>query len=147
MNFPILAAGGLLERRDATDEGQVLIALVHRTRYQDRGGAPGDWVLPKGKQEPGETLEATALREVKEETGFRARIVGPSYPSTYDAAGVPKVVTFFRMAVDADESPSSGRLDASEVQEVVWLEPARALERLTYASEQDVVRQAYGLAD
>ena len=34
----------------------------------------GDWVLPKGKIEPGESHEEAALREVKEETGVKANI-------------------------------------------------------------------------
>lgn len=35
----------------------------------------GDWVLPKGKVEPGETREEAALREVGEETGVKANII------------------------------------------------------------------------
>ncbi len=143
MTVPIFAAGGLLERTER--DGRVRIVVVHRTRYHDRGGQPGDWVLPKGKQQPGETLEGAALREVAEETGVRGRIVGPSFPIEYDVRGVPKVVTFFRMAVgDADRATHTG-VDASEVQSVVWLEPREAVERLTYASEREVVRQAYQL--
>lgn len=53
--FPqVKAAGGVV----AAPSGRVL--LIHRR---------GEWDLPKGKQEPGETDEATALREVAEETG------------------------------------------------------------------------------
>jgi 8-oxo-dGTP pyrophosphatase MutT (NUDIX family) len=59
----ILAAGGILEK---TAGPLTLIAVVHRERYDD-------WSLPKGKQEPGETLQQTALREVREETGFAVR--------------------------------------------------------------------------
>lgn len=35
----------------------------------------GDWVLPKGKVESGESTEQTALREVREETGVKGRII------------------------------------------------------------------------
>ena len=136
MNARVLAAGGLVERQ--TPEG-LRIAVVHRTRYEDRDGQAGDWVLPKGKVEPGETLEETALREVEEETGCSARLSGPSYATEYSAGGVPKAVSFFRMEFMAE----AGEHDASEVAEVVWLKPAEALERLTYETERQVVRDAY----
>lgn len=35
----------------------------------------GDWVLPKGRVEEGETLQETALREVKEESGLDCEII------------------------------------------------------------------------
>ena len=35
----------------------------------------GDWVLPKGRVEPGEHLEKAGLREVYEEAGVRAEII------------------------------------------------------------------------
>jgi 8-oxo-dGTP diphosphatase len=43
-----------------------------------RGTPPmtGEWSLPGGRIEPGETARAAALRELYEETGVQARIAG-----------------------------------------------------------------------
>ena len=61
------------------------IAVIHRSRYDD-------WSLPKGKVDPGETEPVTAVREIEEETGFRAhlgrRLTTVSYPVD---SGIKKV--------------------------------------------------------
>lgn len=41
-----------------------------------RRTARGEYLFPKGHLEPGETLEQAAVREVAEETGLEAEIVG-----------------------------------------------------------------------
>lgn len=58
----IQAAGGLI--RNEKDE----TLLIFRR---------GKWDLPKGKLDPGETLEQCAVREVLEETGLQANLVAP----------------------------------------------------------------------
>ena len=61
------ACGGVL----IDETGRVLLRKprdLHKTRV---------WTFAKGKPEEGETTEQTALREVFEETGVRARIVRP----------------------------------------------------------------------
>ena len=126
-----VAAGGLLERQM---EGGVRLAVVLRTRY-------GDWVLPKGKPDGKESIEETALREVREETGCDARIVGPGYEIEYFVNRAPKLVTFFRMEYVAQGFP----IDPSEIREVVWLSPSRVMERLSYETERAVVRRAYAI--
>lgn len=66
MNPPFKASyGGVLV--DAA--GRVLL----REPTNHYGGYT--WTFPKGKAEPGETPEQTALREVREETGCEARIL------------------------------------------------------------------------
>ena len=47
-----------------TADGQVLLL--------ERADAPGFWQSVTGSQDPGETLEQTAVREVREETGLDA---------------------------------------------------------------------------
>ena len=134
----VTAAGGVLERRGV--EGTE-IAVVHRTRYQHVDGSPGDWVLPKGKVEAGESLEETALREVAEETGYRAQLVGPSFRLEHLVAGKPKAVCFIRMVALS----RIGNLDVSEVSQVRWLQPVEAITCLTYSNERQLVAQIYAL--
>lgn len=50
-----------------TREGRNNVILLYRY-------ATKSWHLPKGTMKDGETIEATALREVQEETGFTIRL-------------------------------------------------------------------------
>jgi len=132
----IQAAGGLLER---THADALQIALVHRRRYAHRDGSFGDWVLPKGKADGSESVEETALREVLEETGCQAQILGPIFCCEYLSKGLPKIVRFYRMACLQEGTVQ----DDSEVMEIEWMTPPIAHEQLTYEREQVIVREAY----
>lgn len=68
-----VAAGGVCMRNN---EFGYQLLLVRRDKYND-------WSLPKGKVEPGETRQAAAVREVKEETGIDARIAASLGPIDY----------------------------------------------------------------
>lgn len=61
-----ISAGGVVYR---TLDGETEVQLI-----QDRYGKV---TLPKGKMEPGETIEQTALREIEEETGIVGKIIEP----------------------------------------------------------------------
>jgi 8-oxo-dGTP diphosphatase len=111
------AAGGLVVR----DDGR--LAVIHRPRYDD-------WSLPKGKLDPGESFEDAARREVEEETGVRARIVGELRPARYvDNKGRDKLVRWYRMELDGEPAAF---VPNDEVDELRWVTPDEALALLRY---------------
>ncbi|MEA2362140.1 MAG: 8-oxo-dGTP diphosphatase [Thermoleophilaceae bacterium] len=124
MPSEVEAAGGVVMR-----DGRV--ALVHRPRYDD-------WTLPKGKLDPGESYEQAALREVREETGLRARLVRELPSTDYSVRGRPKVVRYWLMDVESDP----GFEPNSEVDEVRWLSPRDAAALLTYDRDKEVLEAA-----
>lgn len=65
MSRPLTGAGGVVVRAAAGG----YVVLVGRRREN------GEWRLPKGKIDPGESPEAAAVREIREETGVEADIV------------------------------------------------------------------------
>jgi 8-oxo-dGTP pyrophosphatase MutT (NUDIX family) len=124
---PVRAAGGVVVR--PRPDGSLEVLLVHRPRY-------GDWTLPKGKAETGESDKECALREVEEETGLRCELGRELAASEYvDRRNRPKIVRYWEMTPIAGSA--AGR---NEVDEVAWLPVAEALARLTYARDMDVLR-------
>jgi len=122
------AAGGVVVR-----DGRV--AVIHRPKYDD-------WSLPKGKLDPGEGWEEAALREVREETGLRCALREELESARYrDRKGRPKFVRYWRMAVLEGEFAAN-----AEVDEMVWLEPAEAVARLTFDHDHGRVLMAVRLA-
>jgi 8-oxo-dGTP pyrophosphatase MutT (NUDIX family) len=110
------------------------------------GKPEGTWALPKGRIDPGETGEATALREVREETGAGGRPLGKlgdvRYVYTWEGERVFKVVSFFLLRY------GDGRLGAipaehrHEVAEARWLPLDEAPRLLAYKGEQEMAAKA-----
>lgn len=128
MNDVILAGGGLVFRFDP--DGQPEVLVVHRPRYDD-------WSLPKGKNDPGESSLASAIREVWEETGYRCRVIAPVGRHEYPAVDGWKQVDYFAMTPRSH----TGFQPGSEVDEIRWI-PASDTGLLTYAFDQQLVEDA-----
>jgi 8-oxo-dGTP pyrophosphatase MutT (NUDIX family) len=126
----VLAAGGVVRRRV---DGKERVAVVRRNRHG------GDWTLPKGHCESGETLQDAAIREVREETGWRASPVSLIGATNYATDEGEKYVLFWTMDADAPvpEGPMVG-----EVEAVDWLTYRDARRRLSYPKEIDILARA-----
>ena len=107
--------------------------MVYRPKY-------GDWVLPKGHVEPGESLEATAVREFHEETGYQATITAPIATVDYLVKDTIKRVHWYLGELTAD--PQEEVQDPAEVAAVAWVNIEDAPSKLTYTNEREVLQKA-----
>ena len=108
----IEAAGGLIRQTTAVG---LEVVLVHRPRYDD-------WTLPVGRLEAGESLEACALREVAEETGFQCRLLGFLEALDFEADdGVHRfhIYEMERMAGEFVPNPETDRAEWFPIEEAV----------------------------
>jgi len=122
------SAGGLV-----LDERRRVLLI----RARDLRGQPV-WTLPKGALAPGETSAEAALREVREETGYRCELERELAPVTYwfrrDGRQIKKTVRWFLMR----PLEKVGDHD-HEVDEVLWTDKDDALARLRYDSDRRLV--------
>ena len=111
------------------------------------GGKPeGTWALPKGLIGPGERAEATALREVTEETGVEAtpveKLGDVRYVYTWDGERVFKVVSFFLFRYRGGRLGDIPAEHTHEVEEVRWLPLEEAPGLLAYKGEREIAAKA-----
>jgi 8-oxo-dGTP pyrophosphatase MutT (NUDIX family) len=98
--------------------------------------------LPKGHPDAGESAEAAALREVREEAGVQARVLEPLGDVRYwyqrDGRRIAKVVRFFLLEYVSGEVEDHDH----EVERACWMPLAQAARELTYAGERDMAARA-----
>lgn len=130
-----ISAGGVVYRK--SEEGLEIQLIVDRyTKIS----------LAKGKMEPGETIEETALREIQEETGLIGKIIEPVdvIKYTYEHASlgtVDKEVHYYLVeALSGDLQPQ-----VEEIKGVAWYKPLEAWEKQKqngYNNNDKILKQA-----
>jgi len=110
------------------------------------GKPEGVWALPKGLIDSGEKPDATAVREVREETGVDAELVRKlgdiRYVYTWQGERIFKIVSFYLLRY------RGGRLDEldpamrHEVAEARWLPLDEAPKLLAYRGERQMADEA-----
>jgi len=106
--------------------------------------------LPKGLVDTGEKPEATAIREVEEETGITAeaitKLADIKYVYTRSWQGgerVFKIVSFYLMRYVSGEIDQLAAEMRIEVKRALWVPLADAEAQMAYSSERKVLRQAH----
>lgn len=113
--------------------------LVNREKYQD-------WAFAKGKQDPGEFLPETAVREFFEETGLKVRLGRKLDVMTYPLPdGETKEVHYWVGKVTEKAQRKSKFVPNEEIAGVEWFGRTAALERLTYDHDKELLRKVIAL--
>lgn len=131
-----VSAGGLVIRAVG---GQPEIVVGRRKRERD-GYV---WSLPKGTPEEGETLEETALREVREESGLEVRILSYfdaiSYSFVRTGERIEKTVHYYIMEAIGGSFEQYDK----EFDELRWVRMDEAVRLLDFQTESGLVQRAY----
>ena len=110
------------------------------------GKPEGTWALPKGLIAPGEKSDATALREVAEETGAQGRLDGKlgdvRYVYTWAGERVFKVVSFYLVRYSGGRLGELPPEHAHEVADARWLPLEDAPRLLAYKGEREMAERA-----
>jgi len=124
-----ISAGGVI-----VEKKQILLVMVKNLTGKIV------WTFPKGHIEAGETSDKTALREVREETGYDCEIIKPLGETRYffkrKDVLIDKTVTWFLMK----PKEKTGEHD-SEILTTKWVELANVKKYISYKSDIELMEK------
>lgn len=123
------SAGGIV----FNNKNQVLLTKHSQNKH---------WSFPKGLIDPGQTPQEAAVREVKEEGGVKAKILGKvgysKYVYTLNDEKIFKIVTYFLMKYISGDPKDHDW----EMEEAGWYELDVALKKLTFHQDKELLKKA-----
>ena len=128
------SAGGVIYKKSDSTFEIALIAIKDSTV----------WTLPKGIIDKGEKPEATAVREIEEETGLTGRVIDLLGEKSYwfflkgENVKCRKTVTYFLLK----HLEGAIKKHCTEVDDAIWINIDEAIKQLSYKSDKDIVEKA-----
>ena len=118
-----------------------------------------EYILPKGRKDVGESLEAAAVRETLEETGFHCSLIGHDLPtrapmlesSTHTEPiavqqrihdGIRKIIFWYVAQVDSTAPQLVGTQEEGEDFEAKWASTKEAASRMSFVDDRMIVEKA-----
>lgn len=134
------SAGGIVYKPIRQAKGKKNLQVLVAQHSQHHG-----WVFPKGligDSIKGENKESTAVREVEEETGVRAKIIKQITPVEYwyqfEGEKRKKKVYYYIMEFVSEDKNKKDM----EMEKVEWLPIEEVERRLTYSSDKKAWNEA-----
>lgn len=117
-------AGGIVIHKKGAE---TFVLLVHRMQH-------GDWAFPKGHVDAGETPEAAAMREIKEECGVSTSVTSTLPAIEYGTStNPPEQVTCHMFLMQ----PQSTELGGETEEEPAWITKDKVVDILTHKNLKD----------
>ncbi len=142
-----ISAGGIVLR---LSDGAWHVALIEPRRDESkRKRGRAQLALPKGLVDAGETPAATAVREVREETGILGEVVTKLTDIKYvyvrswgDGERVFKIVSFYLLRYISGEINDIEPEMRIEVERALWVPLEEAGQKLAFGNERKVLELA-----
>ncbi|MCM8750439.1 NUDIX domain-containing protein [Thermomicrobiaceae bacterium CFH 74404] len=119
----------------AIPQAGAVVLLEGHGKVALRRASDGTIVLPKGHIEPGEPVYRAALREVREEMGLRAQVIGWAGTLRFTVDSQERLVAY--LVVSAEPEPDFERHLESDT---LLLDPADAVVALTHEPARELLR-------